>query len=154
YSYSAGNDVLTKSEADNDAATKLITKYSYDGSGHLTSVDVNCTSSGTTPPATASSCTGAGTQDSATNLITTYTYTANDQIDTETDPLGRVTKHQYDGSGNETSTTANYVAGQSATADRNVVTSSAYDALTTAGKAGLATSTTDAVGNTTTYTYD
>ncbi|HET9346554.1 MAG TPA: RHS repeat-associated core domain-containing protein, partial [Candidatus Limnocylindrales bacterium] len=135
-------------------ATKLITRYGYDGSGHLLSVNVNCTTSGTTPPATASSCTGAGTQDASTNLITTYTYTANDRLDTETDPLGHVTKHQYDTHGNETSVIANYVAGQSATADRNVATLTEFDGSTTAGKAGLPTEVTDPVGNATTYTYD
>jgi YD repeat-containing protein len=103
-SYSTTNDQLTTSEADNDSAIKLVTKYTYDGSGHLTSVDVNCTTSGTTPPATASTCTGAGTQDTATNLVTNYAYTSHDQLEFEQDPLGRVTKHVYDASGNETST--------------------------------------------------
>jgi RHS repeat-associated protein len=154
YSYSATNDLLTRSEADNDSSVKLVTKYAYDVAGHLTSTDVNCTTSGTTPPSPASSCTGAGTQDASTNLVTTDTYTANDQLLDETDPLGRVTRHVYDANGNETSVTQNYVSGQSATAERNVVTSRAYDAATTAGRAGLATSATDAVGTVTTYTFD
>ncbi|TAL10808.1 MAG: RHS repeat protein, partial [Chloroflexota bacterium] len=161
--YSATNDLLTRTEADSDSATRTVTKYGYDGSGHLTSVNINCTTSGTTPPVQGQggTCTGAGTQDASTNLITTYTYTAQHQLDTETDPLGRVTKHTYDTLGTagatygfEVSVTANYVSGQSATSERNVVTSQAYDQATTAGKAGLATSSTDALSNVTTYAYD
>jgi RHS repeat-associated protein len=152
--YNATNDLLTRSEADNDAALKLVTRQTYDGAGHLTSVNVNCTTSGTTPPASAGTCTGAGTQNSSTNLITSFTYTANHQLETETDPLGRVTKHVYDTYGNETSTIQNFISGQSETADRNVTTTVAFNQSTTAGKAGLPTSMTDPVGNTTAYTYD
>ena len=114
-SYSSTNDLLTRSEADNDAAVKLVTKFTFDGAGHQTSVDVNCTTSGTTPPTTASSCTGAGTQDAATNLITNYAYTTNDQLAFEQDPLGRVTKHAYDTWGNETSVVANCTTSGTAT---------------------------------------
>lgn len=166
--YNAINDLLIVSEADNDPATKRITKNTYDGSGHLTSVDVNCTTSGTTPPTTASTCTGAGTQDSATNLITNNAYTTNDQLAYEQDPLGRVTKHVYDAWGNETSTIANCTTTGTAApspfnsctaagthdVQTNVTSTYAFDQLTTAGKAGLATSSTDPVGNTTTSTYD
>ncbi|MBI2781170.1 MAG: RHS repeat protein [Chloroflexi bacterium] len=152
--YNATNDILFRSEADNDSALKLITKYAYDGAGHLTSANVNCTTAGTTPPATASTCTGAGTQDASTNLISSFTYTAKDQLEDETDPLGRVTHHTYDTSGNETGVTRNYVSGQSATGDRNVVSSQGFNQATTAGKAGHATSATDPVGNVTTFTYD
>ncbi|HJP88998.1 MAG TPA: RHS repeat-associated core domain-containing protein [Candidatus Limnocylindrales bacterium] len=154
YDYNATHDVTYKSEADNDSALKLVTKYGYDGSGHLTSVNVNCTTSGTTPPTTFNTCTGAGTQDASTNLITTFAYTTNDQLQDETDPLGRVTRHAYDTDGNETSVTRNYVSGQPATGERNVVSSRAYNSATTAGKAGLPTSATDPLGNVTTYTYD
>ena len=55
--YNGANDVTYRSEADNSAGQKLITKYGYDGSGHLTSVNLNCTTSGVTPPSTASTCT-------------------------------------------------------------------------------------------------
>lgn len=58
---------------------------------------------------------------------------------TETDPLNRVAKHQYDSFGNETTTIHDYVAGQTATADRNVATIAEFDQATTAGKAGLPT---------------
>jgi RHS repeat-associated protein len=154
FAYNATNDLTFKSEADNDSATKLVTKYGYDGSGHLTSVDVNCTTSGTTPPSTFSTCTGVGTQDASTNLITSFSYTTSDQLEAQTDPLGRVTRHAYDTNGNETSVTRNYISGQSATAERNVVSSLAYSAATTAGKAGLPTSATDPLGNVTNFSYD
>ena len=152
-SYNATNDVLTRSEADSDPALKLVTKYSYDGPGHLLGVDVNCTTTGTTPPSTASTCTGAGTADAATNLSTTYTYTSLNQLQDETDPLGRVTRHTYDANGNETSVIANYMSGQSATNERNVTSGEAY-AANQAGNAGLPTSTTDPLGRLTTLTYD
>jgi RHS repeat-associated protein len=153
YSYNSTNDVLTESQADNDASVKLVTKYTYDGTGHLTSANLNCTSSGTTPPADASTCAGGGTQDSKTNLITAYTYTANHQVENETDPLGRVTRHVYDAHGRETSIIANYVAGQSATHERNATTTYAY-ATNQAGNAGLVTSETDPGSSTTAFTYD
>jgi RHS repeat-associated protein len=152
--YNASNDLLIRSEANNDSALKLITHHVYDGSGHLISLNVNCTTSGTTPPTDASTCTGAGTQNSSTNLITTFTYTPNDQLETETDPLGRVTKHVYDTYGNETSAIANFVSGGGSTESQNVTASFAFDQATTAGKAGLPTSMTDPVGNVTTYLYD
>ncbi|MFI5040447.1 MAG: RHS repeat-associated core domain-containing protein, partial [Acidimicrobiales bacterium] len=151
--YNATNDLLTRSEADADASLRLVTKSTYDGAGHLTSVDLNCTTSGTTSPSPASSCTGAGNQDASTNLITTYSYTANDQLFDATDPLGRVTRHTYDTDGNELSVIANYQASGSG-ADVNVTSATAFDQATTAGKAGLVTSTTDPLGNVTTYTYD
>lgn len=167
-SYNATNDLLTRSDADNDSSVKLVTLYTYDGSGHLTSVNVNCTTSGTTPPATASTCTGGGTQDASTNLITGYAYNANDQLAFEQDPLGRVTRHAYDTWGNETSLTVNCTTSGTTTpspfssctgggtldAQTNVTSSTAYDQLTSAGKAGLATSRTDPLGNTTNLTYD
>jgi RHS repeat-associated protein len=152
--YNATNDLLIRSESDNHSATKLITRHTYDGAGRLASVNVNCTSSGTTPPASASSCTGAGTLNSSTNLVTTFSYTANDQIETETDPTGRVIKDVYDIRGNRIETIANFVSGQSANHERNVSTSYAYNQATTAGKAGLVTAETDPLGNTVTFAYD
>lgn len=167
-SYSATNDLVTRSEADNDPAVKLVTKYTYADAIHLTAVDVDCTTTGTTPPTLASGCTGAGTQDAATNLITNYAYTTNDQLAYEQDPLGRVTKHVYDTYGNETSTIANCTstgtstpspfdscsAGGTIDAQTNVVSGATFDLAVTAGKAGLATATTDPLGRDTTLTFD
>ncbi len=147
-SYNATNDLVTRSEADNDSDLKLVTLYVYDGSGHLTGVTENCTSSGTIPPGDASTCTGAGTQNASTNIVSSYTYTADDELETETDPLGRVTKHAYDTHGNEISLVANFVDQGAQTADQNVETTFTYTT------AGLLASSTDPVGATTSYTYD
>ena len=107
--YNANNDLLTRTEADEDATARTVTRYTYDAAGHLTSVNVNCTSTGTTPPAQGQggTCTGAGTQDGATNLITNYAYTSKDQLAFELDALGRITRYDYDAWGNQTSTTRN-----------------------------------------------
>jgi RHS repeat-associated protein len=137
--YNPTNDLLSREEA-SGTSTALKTTHTYDGGGHLTQTVVNPVSP------------DPGTPDS--NITTIYTYTANDQLDTETDPLGRVTKYAYDTYGNLTSTTKNFVSGQPQTADQNVVSSSAYYQATAAGKAGLPTSETDPVGKTSTHTYD
>ena len=79
-----------------------------------------------------------------------------------------MTKHVYDTYGNETSTITDCTSSgttlpspfTSCTAAgthdgaTNVTTGSTFDGATTAGKAGLATKTTDALGRDTTYTYD
>jgi YD repeat-containing protein len=134
--YNATNDLLTRDEADG-TPIELRTAYTY-GAGQLTRLEVN--------PQLADGPDG--------QIATTYTYTANDQVVTETDPLGRVTRFGYDGHGNGTSEIRNFVSGQPATADRNVTSAHAYDQGTPAGKAGLPTSQTDPVGVTTTYGYD
>jgi RHS repeat-associated protein len=168
--YNATNDLLTRTDADNDDTVRTVTRYEYDAAGHLLSENRNCTSSGTTIPGQGQggSCTGAGTQDASTNLITRYAYTALDQLEFEQDPAGRVTKHVYDTHGNETAVIANCTssgttppspfssctAGGTHDAQTNVTSASAYLATDTDGKAGLPTSTTDALGRTTTYDYD
>jgi RHS repeat-associated protein len=80
----------------------------------------------------------AGTGD----VVTHYTYTASGQVQTVTDPLGRVTQASYDSLGRATQVT--YAAG---TADQASV-EYAYDAT------GNTTSWTDEDGRTTTYEYD
>jgi RHS repeat-associated protein len=165
--YNATNDLLSRSDADTDLGVHAVTLNTYDAAGHLMSVDVNCTNTGTAPPASGTTCTGAGTQDASTNLFTAYSYTSNDQRLTETDPLGHVTKHVYDPNGDETSVIANCTTSgttppappSSCTgagthdAQTNAVTTEAYD-TTSAGKAGLVTTATDGVAAATTYAYD
>ena len=166
--YNATNDVLSRTDADNDASVRTVTRYSYDVAGRLVSEDRNCTTSGTTIPGQGAggSCTGAGTQNADTNVITNYAYTGNDQLAFEQDPLGRVTKHVYDADGNETSTIANCTTS-------GTTQPSPFDSCTAAGihdaatnvtttstfgsnadhKPGLVESSTNALG-TTTYDYD
>ena len=142
WTYNATNDLLTRTDADNDASVRTVTRWTYDGAGHLTSENRNCTDSGTDPPGEGlgGTCTGAGTQDASTNVITSYAYTASHQLEYEQDPLGRVTKHEYDPHGNETSTIANCTssgtttpspfdscsAGGTANAQTNVATSAEF----------------------------
>lgn len=166
--YNATNDLLTRSESDNFAGEKVITLNTYDAAGHLASTVENCTTSGTTPPTPASSCTAAGTHDGSTNLTTTYVYTANDQADVEWDPRGFATKHLYDANGNETFTISDCTTtgttvptrGGSCTAagthdaSTNVATSATFDLANRDGKAGLPGTETDPTGAVTTDAYD
>ena len=147
-----------------------MTKYTYGSHGEVTRVVRNCTSSGTTPPADASTCTAAGTQDAATNVRTDALYDTVGLLVLEWDELGRATKHVYDAAGNETATVRNYTCtGTTAPArgsacgsevDRtfnaatNVTTTRGFPAGTTATKLGLPTSETDPVGNVTTFAHD
>lgn len=72
-----------------------------------------------------------------------YTYVAGtDWVQTETNPAGTVTKHQYDAKGNRIKTTYDF-GGALANS-----TTSTFDA------AGNKTSVTDPLGHTTTYAYD
>ena len=162
------NDLWTRSENDNWPAIKVVTLYRYDTAGHLLETIEGCTSSGTIPPADASTCTGNGTADGSTNLRTTFTYTAHDEVDVQWNPRGIATRHTYDANGNETATIANCTSsgittpprGSSCTAagthdaTTNVTTAWVFDLADPAGKAGLPASMTDPAGAATTYAYD
>ena len=136
WTYNATNDVTSEIDAAGTAIEQQ-TAYTY-SDGHLVELERN--------PQLADGPDG--------QVVTSYTYTAHDQLETETDPLGRVTKHLYDSDGNEVALIRNYLSGQSVTPTRNVETDSAYDANTSAGLAGLVTSVTDPAGAVTSYTYD
>lgn len=59
-----------------DRATFAVTRYLYNTAGQLYQEIRNCTISGTTPPSDAAwkTCSGAGTKDADTNLLTEYGY--------------------------------------------------------------------------------
>jgi RHS repeat-associated protein len=166
--YNATNDLQSRSEADSDAAAKVVTLFGYDASGHLLSVTNNCTSSGTTLPSPASSCTGGGTHDATWNLVTSYVYASNDQVDVEWDPRGIATKHVYDSYGNETSTIVNCTTSGTTPPGRatsctaagihdaatNVTTVREYLSSNNGGKIGLPSKITDPLGAVIAYDYD
>lgn len=80
--------------------------------------------------------------DETDDLVTSYTYTALDQIDTVTDPLGRITDFGYDEFGRTVLSTVAVGTEDEATVQF------AYD------DAGNLTGLTDENGNTTSFTYD
>ncbi|MFN8629820.1 MAG: hypothetical protein U0838_05695 [Chloroflexota bacterium] len=164
YTYWPSGDVQTKTEADNDDAIRVVTYFEYDAAGHVLKEVRDCTSSGTSVPAQGQggTCTGTGTHDASTNVTTDYAYNANGQLEYERDPLGRVTRHVY-ANGQETSVIANCVAqpavawpgcpgGNLADPAANVTTSSAFD-TSFAGRLSLPSSTSDAMGASTSFTY-
>ncbi len=166
--YSATNDPVTVSENDDQSAMRVITLHKYDASGHLTDTVENCTSTGTTPPSPASTCTGLGTANASTNLRTTYTYNATDQVDVIWNPRGFATKASYDVHGNRTSTIENCTSigttvpargstctgSGTANASTNVASTASYNLAMRDGKAGLPQTTSDAVGAVTIHSYD
>lgn len=153
YTYNANNDVLTVTTASGQAYA-LKTAYVYDAAGHLCRTVVKPT----VDPATLG-CSGTLEGNADQNIDTHYEYDSNNQLASQTDPLGIVTTYGHDAYGNLTSVTRNYVAGQ-ADNSTSVTTTYAYDQGTTAGKAGLPKSRTEPISTsparsrTTEYTYD
>ena len=136
WTYNATNDVTLETQAAGTSIEQR-TAYTYSG-GHLVEQELN--------PQLADGPDG--------QVSTTYTYSAHDQLETETDPLGRVTEHLYDSAGNEIALIRNSVTGACTQSDCNVETDNVFDANTVAGLAGLITSQTDPTGATTAATYD
>jgi RHS repeat-associated protein len=83
---------------------------------------------------------------------TSYTYDSSGRRTSQTDPSGKVTTYAYDGRGNITQTTVTPVSGSSLSP---ITTTASYDSTCTSpAKCNEPNSTTDALGNVTTYTYD
>jgi RHS repeat-associated protein len=140
-----------------------VTKYTYDASGHLLTTTVSRVVLGQTQTLTTSN-----TLDADGNILSTTdplggvsrsTWTAQQQLATQTDPLGRVTKYAYDASGRPVQTTypdgttestgydaSGNVAKQIDRAGR--ATTTAFDAL------NRATTVTNPDGSTTATAYD
>jgi RHS repeat-associated protein len=135
------------------------TAYVYDTAGHLCRKVENPDSGVVVANL---GCTGTLGGNADQDIDTQYAYTPNNQLQTETDPLGIVTSHGYDTNGNQINVTHNYVAGQNDDST-SVTTSWTFD-TSTASKAGYPASETDpieaatsnspAVTRTTSYAYD
>jgi RHS repeat-associated protein len=91
-----------------------VTASTYDLAGRLTDVTVNAVAN------------GGSTLD--LNLATHYAYDAIGDRTSSTDPVGVVTRYDYDRSGNVIATTNNYTGGAS-TASQDVTSKFAYDDL-------------------------
>ncbi|CAN5598268.1 hypothetical protein BH20CHL7_BH20CHL7_07190 [soil metagenome] len=153
-----------------DRTTFVVTRFVYDDAGRVTKEIRNCTSSGTTPPGDPSwkTCTGAGTANATTNVVTEhgYDYRGN-RIWTKTpDPsatasgTGTVTsRYAYDTDDRlcrvlENATShLQALADPCATAVSGTTTTNLSTRYTYDGAGNLA-SMIDARGKTTTYTYD
>ena len=171
YTYDpAGNLATVQAPGPNGVTLK--TTYTVNGTNDVTAAQTTVVGDTTILPGSTSGTYSAGHVATAVvnphvdnplfspaDVTSVYTYTAKPtdtttgQVLTETTPDGLVTKYAYDTYGNRTSTILNYQGGtQTSTSD--VTTTYAYDASTTAGKAGLVTSETDPLGRVTTYQYD
>ena len=129
------SDLLTQTDAWGNAIAQE-TVYVYYPTGHLCRKVQNPT---TEDPSTIP-CTGDLGGNADENVDTQYAYdTDTGQLLTETDAGGTVTRYGYDGSGNQTTVTRNYVSGH-ADDTQSVTTTYAFDPNTVAGNIGLATS--------------
>jgi RHS repeat-associated protein len=157
--YDATNDLLTETRDYGAGHLNSLTAYVYDSGGHLCRKVENPQPTNETIACTGTL--GQSTDPPDYNVDTQYTYNASNELATETDANGIVTAYGYDTYGNRTSVTQNYIYGQQPDDSTNVTTTYAFDQNTTAGKAGLATSTTvpittvgSGVSRTTTDLYD
>jgi len=120
----------------------------YDALGQATRSVRDCTTGGVFPIRTATGCAAYSTLLPDQNLSTGTQYDALGRASQSTDARGLLTQTRYDGVGRAIAVTQNYRPTVPASADTNVSTGTAYDAL------GRTTVTTDAVGSPTTYAYN
>jgi RHS repeat-associated protein len=161
-----------------------VTKYTYDDAGHLLTTTKTRIVLGQTQTLTTTNTVDAdgnvlATTDALGN-ISRSSWTAQKQLATQTDALGRLTKYAYDASGRQTQTTYPDGASESSAYDPNGnvtrqtdragrATTTAYDAsnrpttvtnpdgtttVTTYDAAGQVTDTTDELGRLTHVDYD
>jgi YD repeat-containing protein len=158
-----------------DGTAVLVTRTTYNPDGSVATVIANCTTTGTTPPATevdALACEGAGTKDAATNLVTTNTYklgtlvavtSPNPSATTGSDAGTVTTQYAYDDASRLCRVVENTTAATDLTALVHPCTSATQDAGTATANvstrysydgAGNLAAMIDAAGHTTTYAYD
>jgi len=160
-------DVATKAPT-LDRTTFVVTRRTYDDQGRVSSEIVNCTDSGTTAPINPATCTGAGTANATTNIITTYAYdaagnqvavTAPKSSDSNSGTNTATTRYAYDGGGRlcrvlEAATTnLQALADPCSTAVSGTTTSDLSTRYTYDSNGNLA-SAIDARGDTQSYAYD
>jgi RHS repeat-associated protein len=94
----------------------VVTRYTYTAQGQQETVTLNYVNGSA----------GPGDED----LITSYTYDDRGRLLTTTDPLGRVTKNEYDSDGNLFRVTRNFVSGEPQNDENtyNLITTYDYDA--------------------------
>ena len=154
-----------------NGTTFAVTRYLYDAEGRLTSEIRNCTDTGTTPPADPGACTGTGTQDRVTNLVTTYRYDPRGNRSRVTAPAPSAaadtvatvtTRYAFDAdnrlcrvvaSSTQTDVQWDALADGCSTAIGGTTTTNVSTRYTYDGAGNLATMV-DANGNTTPYGYD
>ena len=154
-----------------NGTTFAVTRYLYDADGRLATEIRNCTDTGTTPPADPGACTGTGTQDRVTNLVTTYGYDARGNRSRVTAPAPSAaadtvatvtTRYAFDAdnrlcrvvaSSTQTDAQWDALADRCSTAIGGTTTTNVSTRYTYDGAGNLATMI-DANGNTTTYGYD
>jgi RHS repeat-associated protein len=181
YAYSAdGHGNLLTSTAD-VTGSPIVTKYDYNGSNDVTKTYDAYGSPDEVDTTLAYDTAGLGaspghvisvTQNSSgvPPAVTQYVYNANDEVSAELNPDGVTTTHAYDANGNETATVTNCTntgttppgdpawktcaATGTHDASTNVTTSAVYTLGSVTGKLGLPDSTSDGVGQATSYLYD
>jgi YD repeat-containing protein len=161
----AGRQVAVKAPLATTSAN-AVTRLLYNGEGRLWKEIRNCTDTGTTPPADPATCTGAGTADADTNVVTEYAYDdrGNKTVVTAPDPSASgtqtvTTRYAFDADNRLCRVLENATVdlqtladpcstAVSGTASQNVSTRYTYDG------AGNLVSMIDGRGKTTTYGYD
>ncbi|MEI7743007.1 MAG: DUF6531 domain-containing protein, partial [Chloroflexota bacterium] len=181
YTYTPDGRGNTATETADATGAAVVTKYDYNGSNDVTKTYVaygspdevdstqtfDTAGTGGTPGHLQIVTQNSSDPDPAKRQVTTYAYTANDQVLAERDPKLVLTTHAYDLYGNETQSVANCTDAVPPTnwwqctgtgtpdAATNVSTTTTFAAGSMAAKLGLPASTTTVLtGRTTALVYD
>ena len=155
YQYGAGpyHDLLAKTVSHTQGGVTLqqVTSYAYDATHHLCRQVDNPNIVDPTTLLCTTVLTGSAPDQ---NIDRRYGYDANNEMTSDTDPLGFVVAFGYDAVGDQTSATRNYVPNSASTDSVNVTTTFTYDAAGNVLSQTVPVSAIGPVSLTTTYTYD